>query len=93
MDNKDIGTGHWNYRVERYSVKLNNKPIIGYRIVEAYYENGETIPDSITTRPVCLSYDADVGVDGIANDLDRIYEALSKPIIEQVDGKIIELPQ
>lgn len=73
----------WNYRVaERQSINVLGEGMVGFVIVEAYYDHGQEPdgrPDAIV-RDATYPWGQDVGE--LINDLMRMHEAFKRPVID-----------
>lgn len=74
----------WNYRV----VKSGSRNKSFYAIHEAYYKDGLELPHSITATPVFIKSDT---IAELKSDIERFDEALTKPVLEVVNGVIREV--
>lgn len=75
----------WNYRVIRTEEEGEHV----YAIHECQYaDKGDTIPGSWTEEPVCVLSETRTGLFWV---LSVMTEAVAKPILEERDGKLVEV--
>ena len=75
----------WNYRVVSRPFPYSPDTGREYGIHEAYYNDGETEPHSITTDAVEVCCDEEEGVEVLREILKRMLKALDKPIVRYED--------
>ncbi len=77
----------WNYRVLREDHPYGDGEIdTTHTIVEAYYEDGETVPHAHAEASL---YSIE-GVDGLQWTLDKFAQALERPVLVLRNGKLEE---